>query len=294
MKSIFRVITLILAALFLIYISIVSVSTSAAVDENMTVGTLIAASPVGGAGTQRRSIDDLPLQDNLAIYQSDDPGSVVTLFLTIKQGNSSDGTDHTWEQINDFTKYWGLNDQTVVPEKTEAVVQFGDENGPLPGEVGYGALTPNASIQVRGAVLSLAPQKSYKVELFDSAGTWRGQSTINLNKHVFDNARYRNKLSFDLLKGVPNMLSFRTQFVHVYVKDETLDPPQIEFVDYGLFTQVEQPNKRYLESRFLDSEGQLYKANDFEFYRYPDQIRPINEPLYDKDIFSLTEPCKYI
>lgn len=288
MKSIFRVMTIIFAVLFLIFVSIVSISSSTAVDENITVATLIAASPAaGGTGAQARSIDELPLQDNQAIYQNDDPASVVTLFLTIRKGNSSDDTDHTWEQINDFTRFWGLNDQAVVVEKTEAIVQFGDENGPLPGEVGYGASTPNATIQVRGAMTSPAPQRSYKVELFDSAGAWRRQSTINLNKHVFDSTRYRNKLSFDLLKAVPDMLSLRTQFFHVYVKDETSDPSQIEFVDYGLFTQVEQPNKRYLESRFLDSEGQLYKASGFEFYRYPDEIRLVDDPLYDKDAFAL-------
>ena len=33
--------------------------------------------------------------------------------------------------------------------------------------------------------------------------------------------RFRNKLSYDLLKGIPELLSLRTQFVHLYVKDET-------------------------------------------------------------------------
>jgi spore coat protein H len=70
------------------------------------------------------------------------------------------------------------------------------------------------------------------------------------------------------------------------VKDETADPPKVTFVDYGLFTQVEQPNRKFLRSHLLDQNGQLYKATFFEFFRYPDQIRMADDPLYDEQAFS--------
>ena len=38
------------------------------------------------------------------------------------------------------------------------------------------------------------------------------------------------------------MMGLRTQFVHLYVKDLT-DSDTGAFVDYGLYTQVEQLNK---------------------------------------------------
>src|SRR6185369_6918071 len=117
------------------------------------------------------------------------------------------------------------------------------------------------------------PQKSFKIELKKGEGTWRGQRTIALNKHVFDPSRVRNKLNFDLLKQVPNMVSLRTQFVHLYVKDETSDPWRSNFEDYGLFTQIELPDKTFLKAHLLDPKGQLYKTTFFEFDRYPDQIR---------------------
>jgi spore coat protein H len=82
------------------------------------------------------------------------------------------------------------------------------------------------------------------------------------------------------------MLSLRTQFVHLYVKDETSVPPQTKFEDYGLFTQIEQPNKKYLKSRLLDPNGQLYKATFFEFNRYPEDIRLVTDPLYDENAFA--------
>jgi spore coat protein H len=53
-----------------------------------------------------------------------------------------------------------------------------------------------------------------------------------------------------------------------------------------VYTQVEQPNKKYLRIRHLYPNGQLYKANFFEFYRYPEVIRLETDPLYSKDKFS--------
>lgn len=56
------------------------------------------------------------------------------------------------------------------------------------------------------------------------------------------------------------MIAMRTRFVHLYVKDMT-EGGSGEFKDYGLYTQVEQLNKRALRSHGLDKNGQLYKIN---------------------------------
>jgi spore coat protein H len=62
-------------------------------------------------------------------------------------------------------------------------------------------------------------------------------------------------------------------------------------LDYGLFTQVEQPNRTYLRNHLLDPDGQLYKPNFFEFYRYPENIRLVDDPLYDEEAFvRIIEP----
>ncbi len=132
----------------------------------------------------------------------------------------------------------------------------------------------------------MLPQKSYKIELFNRAGLWRGQRTIVLNKHVSDKIRVRNKLSFDLMKDIPYLTSLRTQFVNLFVKDETGVKPDTVFRDYGLFTQIEQPNGRFLENHLLDRNCQLYKTTFFEFYRYLEQIKLADDPLYDPIKFS--------
>jgi spore coat protein H len=286
MEKIFRIILAAGMGLLITYISLQSLSpsksTNLAIDLPEIVNTPINAVLKEPAA----EIYDLPLQDNLDIYKYDDPGSVVTMYATVRKGNSADNTDYSWKEVNSFSKWFFTNNRTVQVGSAEAIVQIGDENGPLPGELGYGAILPNATIQIRGGSTSLRTQKSYKIELDRNAGEWRGQRTIALNKHVGDPSRVRNKLNYDLMKQIPNMVSLRTQFVHLYVKDQTVDPWETAFVDYGLFTQVELPNKTFLRSHFLDPDGQLYKTTFFEFFRYPDQIRLAEDPLFDEESFS--------
>ena len=65
-------------------------------------------------------------------------------------------------------------------------------------------------------------------------GEWRGQRTIALNKHVGDVYRFKNKLAYDLMKDIPQMMSARTQFVRLYVKDttegETVHLPTMDYI----------------------------------------------------------------
>lgn len=49
---------------------------------------------------------------------------------------------------------------------------------------------------------------------------------------MFEGLRFRNKLAYDLMKDIPQMISARTQFVHLYVKDETEGGSGV-FEDYG-------------------------------------------------------------
>lgn len=96
-------------------------------------------------------------------------------------------------------------------------------------------------MQIRGQSSSKNEQKNYKIELKSGKGKWRGQRTIALNKHMGEGLRFRNKMAYDLIKGIDQMMGLRTQFVHLYVKDETSGSDS--FDDYGLYTQVEQLNK---------------------------------------------------
>ena len=92
-------------------------------------------------------------------------------------------------------------------------------------------------------------------------------------------------MAYDLIKGIDQMMGLRTQFVHLYVKDLT-DSASGVFEDYGLYTQVEQLNKTALKAHGLDSTGQLYKINFFEFYRYEDTIKLTTDPTFDQAKFD--------
>ena len=218
------------------------------------------------------------------MYEDDDEDSLVTMYLTVREGNSAENTDHTWTEINTYSKYWYENNN--IPQyMTEAILQVGDENGPLQGEVGYGEIVPNATVKIRGQSSTERVQKNYKIELKEGKGEWRGQRTINLNKHGGEGLRYRNKLAYDLMKDIPQMMAARTQFVHLYVKDETAGGSGV-FEDYGLYTQVEQMNKTYLKTHGLDNNGHMYKIEFFEFMRYEDAIKLATDPTYDADRFE--------
>ena len=227
-------------------------------------------------------INSLHLRDVDSLY-STAPEDIVTMYLTVREGNASDGTNHTWQEVNTYSAYY-YDELGIDRYKVAALLQVGDENGPVEGQLGYGQTIPNATVQIRGQTSSRNAQKNYKIKLIDNSDGWNGQRTIALNKHMGEGLRFRNKLAYDLMTEIPQMMSLRTQFVHLYVRDLTGDNPD-EFVDYGLYTQVEQLNKTALRAHGLDRNGYLYKVNACEFYEY-DDLRLVSDPDYDEAAFS--------
>ena len=229
-------------------------------------------------------INGVHLRDNPELYTVYDDSDVVTMYLTVSRGNDSENTNHSWAEINHYSVY-DYEAMGVPRYQVAALLQVGDENGPVAGEVGYADSVPNATVQVRGQSSSENAQKNYKIKLKKNKGSWRGQRTIALNKHMSEGLRFRNKMAYDLIKGIDQMMGLRTQFVHLYVKDLT-DSENGVFEDYGLYTQVEQLNKTALKVHGLDSTGQLYKVNFFEFYRYEDSIKLTTDPTFDQAKFD--------
>lgn len=224
------------------------------------------------------------IEDKNTLYENQDEDSVITMYLTVSTGNASDNTNHTWEEVNSYSAY-DYEEMGVERYAVNGLLQVGDEDGPIEGELGYGQVVPNATVTIRGQTSTRNSQKNYKIELQDNKGTWNDQRVINLNKHQGDALRFTNKLCYDLMSELPDMMSAQTQFVHLYVKDET-EGGSGEFEDYGLYTQVEQMNKSYLKRHGLDNNGQLYKVNFFEFQRYEDIIMLKSDADYDEEAFE--------
>lgn len=180
-----------------------------------------------------QGLDGAHLRDNDSLYKVYDDSGVETMYLTVSRGNKSEGTDHSWSEINQYS----VDDYAAMRTnryQVNGLLQVGDEQGPVSGELGYGEKAPNATVQVRGQSSSLNKQKNYKIELKSGKGKWRGQRTIALNKHMGEGLRFRNKMAYDLIRGIDQMMGLRTQFVHLYVKDETSGSNS--FDDYGLYT----------------------------------------------------------
>ena len=91
------------------------------------------------------------LQDNKAVYADDDETSVVTMYLTVSEGNAADNTNHTWTEINSLDAYY-YEDNNLDRYNCEALLQIGDE-------FGNGETSPNATVQIRGQTSSKNEQK---------------------------------------------------------------------------------------------------------------------------------------
>ncbi len=70
--------------------------------------------------------------------------------------------------------------------------------------------------------------------------------------------RFRNKMAYDLIRGIPQMMGLRTQFVHLWSR--TRPKQTIPLRTHGLFTQVEQLNKTALKAHGLDKSGHLLQG----------------------------------
>ena len=222
---------------------------------------------VGDVATKEPEPEEEHLREDKSVYaDTSEFDQVVTMYLTVRPGNAEDSTDHTWTEVNSHDTYY-YSDLGIDRYACEAILQVGDENGPVEGEFGYGETVPNATVCIRGQTSSRNEQKNYKVRIKDGKGTYKDMQTLPLNKYQSDDMRFRNKLVFDLYQSVPQLTSIRTQFVHLYVKDET-EGGSGRFEDYGLFTRLEQMNKDYLENHGLDSKGHFYKMVVFEFLLY--------------------------
>ncbi len=238
------------------------------------------------SGTEQ--LDAMTVIDDKSVYSADDTDSIVYFYVTVRYGSEARGTNHTFTEVNSAVRFMDeahVNNDVLA----EALVQVGDKNGPKEGMLGYGETRSNATIRIRGNSSSTLPVKSYKLKLDDGAGLWRGQSNIALNKHAFDPTRFRNKLYFDILKEIPEVPSLRTQFAILYIKDETAG--ETEFKNYGFYTQVEVPTKKYLKNHGMDSSGYLYKMISFNWEKN-DAIKNFGDPDFDLEAMDNVVSCR--
>jgi hypothetical protein len=118
----------------------------------------------------------------------------------------------------------------------------------------------NATMRPRGGTFTRAAEiKSYRIRLDEPFWEHR---TLHLNKHLGDPSRLRNALSFRLFQEMNDMVSLRTQFVHLFVNGE----------DFGLYTMVEPRSAPMLRNHRLDDRGHLFNIES-GFFHHSQQDR---------------------
>ena len=209
---------------------------------------------------------DTDIHEPDGIYYQD-PATMlrVDLRTVISEGpcEVGDYSGCTLDDVNnDIDKYDDF--------KPEIKVHFQADDFPDDGKVS------NATLRLRGGASRLEDLKSYRIKLDSKHDLWRGERKLQLNKHLSDLTRIKNKLSFDLMRDIPNLPSLRTQFVHLYIDNQ----------DYGLFTHVENVGKEYLLRRGFHKHSNVYKAYHFDFKIRPELAldengQPIDQKAFD-------------
>ena len=199
---------------------------------------------------------DTTLEDNLGLYKEEDQFKVYEVYLTVYTGlDGKSGDEFNLTRLNQ------INGSTFDPElKVNVFVQDPDTGEVVAGEQDESI---NGTIELRGQSARSFEQKSFKVNLSKQTLLFQGQQKLNLNKHISDDTRVTQKFAFDTMIGLPNFTSVRTNFMHVQIKDGT--DPDAAYVDYGLFTHVENVDDDYLKVRTLNENATFLKPVDFAF-----------------------------
>ncbi|MDT3700463.1 MAG: CotH kinase family protein [Thermincola sp.] len=225
-------------------------------------------------------LNDFTLVDNKAIYGQDNDARLYKLYVTVLRPTHQGAV--TFEELNNYSS---AGSDEYLNDSLDPVVEVFFE-AETPGAQNLANLQANATMELRGQSQRRARQKSYKIKLFDSTPAWDGFSIINLNKHFNSTLKVENKLAFDYFEMLPDIVSLRTRFVRLYVRDLSLPIPAQTFQDFGLFTLVEQPNKKFLTNHNLDKNGNFYKVENFEFFQYEDALKPIEDTTFNQDKFE--------
>lgn len=233
--------------------------------------------------TQESSVlNGIDFQEDKSVYDLYEKEEPVCLYLKIQEGRDQErGKTYSFSYLKSYTD--SDLDQGEEPY-CDAIMSVGtDQQSSTMGGFGFGEMTANAKITVKGNTDTIK-SRSWQIKLYDRAGLYEGARTFNLIKNTDDASRMKIRLGSDVVAQVPDVGGLRTEFVRLFVCDTT-DGGDLQWVDMGIYTYVEQPNKAWLEAHSLDENATLYRAKDFCFEQ-EEALRSKDDPLYDEDAFE--------
>ncbi len=109
----------------------------------------------------------------------------------------------------------------------------------------------NVGFRLRGNTSRYSQKKSFKVSFntFEPGRKWHGLEKLNLNGEHNDPSIVRSKLCWDILRQF-EVPAPRSNHVRVYINQNY----------YGLYINVEHIDEEFVESRFGDNDGNLFKC----------------------------------
>jgi len=146
-----------------------------------------------------------------------------------------------------------------------------------------GSIHEDVGVRFRGATARTFPKQSWKISFNDTDEypdpDWDyKRGSINLNAQYADATLLREKLSYDLMQDL-DMLAPRARFVRLYINDEY----------YGMYTDVENPRRGWLDEFGYDNNGSMYQAQHTMLYELPspeDYEEEIEKQLLEDEPFD--------
>lgn len=130
----------------------------------------------------------------------------------------------------------------------------------------------NVGFRIRGNTSRFSAKKSFKISFntFTDGGDYYGLEKINLNGEHNDPSIIRSKLCWDILYDF-NVPATRSNHVELYINNEY----------YGLYMNVEHIDEEFVESRFGNKDGNLYKCLWPSDLVYQGQNQMYYEEIYE-------------
>lgn len=240
--------------------------------------------------TQPTEAKEVHIHEDFHVNAAFQGYDVIRLYLNVYRDPSAG--NYAWEEVNGI----GIREeykQSVDLDKAGflGMLMPGDDYG-VPVEMAELRETKtNSTVKVIRDYPGRLSQKSYKITMDPGQELWGNQRIVYLHKYEDDALRFRARLAEELINDIPQLISPHTQFVQLFVRDISNKDPRA-YVNYGLYTMVEQLDEKTITNHGLSGKGELYRLNNFEFYRYSDSIKLTSDPEYvEQDMAKYLENC---
>ncbi len=193
-------------------------------------------------------------------------------------------------------------DITLPPDSLDLILAPGNEKSDYPFHAHFifnnGTIQDtfeNVGFQLRGNTSRNAAKKSFQVSLnsYVPGRDWYGVEKLDLNGEHNDPTISRSKLCWDLLRdvGVP---APRASHVELYINQEY----------FGVYANIEHIDEEFVESRFGNKDGNLYKClwpadltylgSDPDLYKIQSGDRRVYELKTNEEADDYTDLAQFI